>query len=391
MKIAFVHDHPFYRKGDEVYSTGGMPSHVWSRYLINKDSLFVYGRNATENAKSLSSRDKVNFVLSKTYHKPTDLLKHYSSIKKELNEFLFDKDCVIARVPSILGNMSAEYAYKNNKPLLLEVVADAYDCYRHYGNFTGVLFAKIFDSWTKRLVKKSSYSLYVTQEYLQKRYPSFGKSIGCTNAVINSVDKSVIEKRIHRIESRTTNKFICGEIGDVSVRFKGCHVMLHAMKILKEKGVNIEFHMVGGGDPTDMQDLAKTLGIADNFYYRGFISHDKIPEFIDSLDVYVHPSFQEGLPRAVIEAISRGCPCATSNVAGTPELISNEYLHTPGNIQKLAADILKIISDKQREIDIVNANYSKGKEYYADIIAEKRKLFYNDFFHSIGYDGKTNI
>ena len=386
MKIAFVHDHPFCKKGEEVYSTGGAPAEMWSRYLINNDQLFVYGRQSAGNAKSLSSRTNVSFVLSETYHNPIDLIKRKKSVTEELYKFLSDKDCIIARVPSILGNLSADYAYKNKKPLLLEVVADAYDCYRHYGNIQGVLFASVFDYWTRKIVKKSRYTLYVTQDYLQIRYPSYGKSIGCTNAVINPVDPSVINKRIHRIEGRKGGKIICGEIGDVSVRFKGCHIMLHAMRILKSKGLDVEFHIVGGGNPDEMYKLAKDLGVEDNFFYDGFISHDKIPNFLDSLDIYVHPSFQEGLPRAVIEAISRGCPCATSNVAGTPELISNEYLHNPGDIKKLASDIMKIISFKDKEIEIVKSNYNKSKEYYSNILTEKRKIFYNEFFQSFNTD-----
>lgn len=383
MKIAFVHDHPFYRKGELIYSTGGAPAEMWSRYLINNDHLFVYARQADGNAKSLSSRENVEFVLSTTYRHPIDIIKNKKAVSNELSNFLSDKDCIIARVPSILGNLAAEYAYKHGKPVLLEVVADGYDCYRHYGNISGVLFATMFDYWTKKLIKKSKYSLYVTQDYLQKRYPSSGKSIGCTNAVINPVNSKVIEQRIQRIEERKGNKIICGEIGDVSVKFKGCHIMLQAMKILKEKGIDIEYHMVGGGDPSKMNALAKSLGVSENFYYDGFISHDKIPAFLDSIDIYVHPSFQEGLPRAVIEAISRGCPCATSNVAGTPELISEEYLHKPGDVKKLASDIMKILSSKENEIEIVKTNYIKSKEYYSDILTERRKIFYNDFFQNI--------
>lgn len=391
MKIAFVHDHPFCEVGNDVYSAGGMPSNVWSRYLINDDKLFVFGRRMIGNAKILSSCDNVSFSLSNFYKSPFSLIKNWNLVHKELADFLSDKDCIIARVPSILGNLAADMAYKTHKPLLIEVVADAYESFRHYGNLAGIIFAPIYHRWTKTIVKRSTYALYVTQNFLQERYPSQGKTIGCTNAIITPVDYSILQQRLKKITSRKSTKIICGQIGDVSVKFKGSHIMLKAMSILKRKGIEVEYHVVGGGNPKKLYSLATSFGVDGNFFYDGYIAHDQISSFIDSIDLYVHPSFQEGLPRAVIEAISRACPCVTSNVAGTPELLSDDYMHNPGDAIKLAADIERVLKDKEKETALAVANFEKGKEYYNNILSERRKIFYNDFFSNVNNDWSTNI
>ena len=383
MKIAFIHDHPFCEKNGLYYSTSGLPASAWNRYLINGDELYVFGRISKNGAKSLSSRDNVTFHLTTLYTTPKDIIVRRRKIIQELRSFIADKDCVILRVPSILGLLGCQIAKDLNKPYLLEVVADAYESYRHYGSFLGLLFASLYDRWTRKIVAESKYTLYVTQKYLQGRYPNSFKQLACTNAVIEPVEDSVLVKRIEKIKHNRNKKIVCGEIGDVSVKFKGCHVMLKAMKILKEEGLEIEFHVIGGGSPQKAYNLAKELGVESNFFYDGFVSHDKISDFLDSLDVYVHPSFQEGLPRVVVEAISRGCPCAVSTVAGTPELVEDKYLHIPGDAMKLAMDIKRLIIHKEETQRVAKVNFNHAKEYYAPVLDEKRRVFYMDFFNSV--------
>lgn len=391
MKIAFIHDHPFCEKNGLFYSTSGLPAAAWNRYLINGDKLFVFGRTSKLGAKSLSSRDNVKFHLTTIYNTPKDLIVNRKAIVKELQSFIADKDCVILRVPSILGLLGCQIAIQQNKPYLLEVVADAYDSYRHYGSFLGLVFAPLYDRWTRKIVAESKYTLYVTQKYLQERYPNNFKQLACTNAVIEPVSDKVLDKRIEKIKNRRYRKIVCGEIGDVSVKFKGCHIMLQAMKILKEEGIEIEFHVVGGGSPLKNQKLAHKLGLDNNFFFDGFVPHDKIAEFYDNLDVYVHPSFQEGLPRVVVEAISRGCPCAVSTVAGTPELVEKKYLHKPGDAKKLAQDIKNLVINKEETQRVAKVNFNHAKEYYAPELDEKRRVFYMDFFNSVKNEWKRDF
>lgn len=387
MKIGFVHDHPFYEKDGKFYSNSGFPAEAWKRYLVCGDELFVFGRKTSKISQSLSSCDRVNFKLSKYYSNPKSLFLKYRKIRQELADFLSNIDCVVFRIPSILGLMGVEIAIQKKIPFMTEVVADAYASYRYYGNLLGVFAAPYYDFITRKAVMHSEYTLYVTQSFLQSKYPTKGKQLACTNAVITPVSGDVLEKRLIRIKgSNKTRRIVCGEIGDVSVKFKGCHIMLKAMKILKEEGIIVDFHIVGGKNPDAMYALAEKYGVRDQFYYDGYLAHDKIADFYDNIDIYVHPSFQEGLPRVVVEAISRGCPCATSNVAGTPELIEDKYLHKPGDYNKLAKDIKLLIINKTEMARVAEINFKHAKYYYSDILDSRREIFYKDFFNAINND-----
>ena len=127
-------------------------------------------------------------------------------------------------------------------------------------------------------------------------------------------------------------------------------------------------------------EIAKKYGIEDQVIIRGRIPHEEIPQFIDSLDIYVHPSFQEGLPRVIVEAISRGCPCLTSDVAGTPELIEESCLHHTGDVEKLCLDLHTFIENTELMKQAAVRNYNHAKQYYSDILDKKRSDFYTKFY-----------
>jgi glycosyltransferase involved in cell wall biosynthesis len=91
----------------------------------------------------------------------------------------------------------------------------------------------------------------------------------------------------------------------------------------------------------------------------------------------VQPSQTEGLPRALIEAMSRGCPCIGSNAGGIPELLDNAHIFSSGNVKELATilasfDIEKMITQAKR-------NYEFSKGYAKEIIETRRNDFLKEF------------
>lgn len=382
MKVFFVTDHPFSEKDGLYYSGGGLPSEAWNRYLLNDNYLYVIGRRSKISNLTLSSRNRVSFCLLNNYSRPKDALLKYSIVKKELNDYLNRSDCVILRLPSVLGLISLQICKKNRIPYLIEVVADAFDSYYNYGTLIGRFSAPIYDYLIRKAVFPCKYILYVTREYLQTRYPhsEHSLSIGITNANINPVSDEIMNYRIDKINKMSLASVKCGQIGNLNVRYKGYHVMLKALSILKNEGLSVSYHIVGGGDSDDILKEASKLNVDDMVVIRGKLPHDEIDRFLDEIDIYVHPSYQEGLPRVVVEAISRGCPCLTSNVAGTPELISEKYLHNCGDYEKLYSDIKRLIFHKNEMKAAANENFNHAKEYYSPVLDQKRRVFYNMFF-----------
>src|SRR5690606_15570335 len=118
------------------------------------------------------------------------------------------------------------------------------------------------------------------------------------------------------------NKIIIGTTAAIDVKHKGQQYVIEALGELKKNGyTKFEYHLVGGGDPAYLKSIAKRHNIEENIHFLGTLPHNKVFEWLDNIDIYVQPSRQEGLPRALIEAMSRGLPAFGANTAGIPELL----------------------------------------------------------------------
>jgi glycosyltransferase involved in cell wall biosynthesis/O-antigen/teichoic acid export membrane protein len=116
---------------------------------------------------------------------------------------------------------------------------------------------------------------------------------------------------------------------------KGCDVLIRSLSKVK---ADVEARVVGDGvERQRLENLCRNLGLQNKITFVGF-QKDVLPH-LQAADVLVMPSFREGQPLALIEALCMGLPVIASNVGGIPELIEdqqNGFLFGPGNEEELA-------------------------------------------------------
>lgn len=130
---------------------------------------------------------------------------------------------------------------------------------------------------------------------------------------------------------------------------KGQYILLAAVKHLVKYYPNIRLRFVGEGP--DRQGLERA--IASNRLGRwvtleGSVNQDRIRDYYRQADIFVLPSFAEGIPVVLMEAMAIEIPCVSTVVAGIPELIRNEIdgiLVPPSDDQELAHAIQRLIDD----------------------------------------------
>ena len=103
-------------------------------------------------------------------------------------------DFLIIRLPSMIGNLAVKIARKYKKPYLVEMVGCPWDALWNH-SLKGKLFAPIMTYITKQEVKNAPYVLYVTKEFLQKRYPTKGKSVGCSDVMLNDFYENKLKEK----------------------------------------------------------------------------------------------------------------------------------------------------------------------------------------------------
>lgn len=96
---------------------------------------------------------------------------------------------------------------------------------------------------------------------------------------------------------------------------------------------------------------------------------------LDTCDIYVQPSLQEGLPRALIEAMSRGCPCIGARTAGIPELLPEECLTSRGSAGAIAGAVSAMLrSDLSR---YACESCRTALAYQGPVLDARRKAFFD--------------
>lgn len=378
MKLLFIHDHPFYCEGSNVYSGGGLPQTTWYNYLINFEKIIVYGRNSNDlkNKKVLSSRSNVSFYLTDKYTSVSNLLKNKKEIEKELTNLINQADVVLTRLPSVLGFIGANIAIKKNKTLWVEQVGNAKEALGTHGSLLGKIAAPIFEFQNKKIVRKANFVSYVTESKLQKDYPA--KKEATTVALSDVIIKTILAEKDLENERFFGDIFRIGLIGGFDARYKGQSVLLKAISLLNaEIKKNIKISLVGKGDYAWILETAMQLNLRDNIEFIGALeSGNQINEFLKTLSLYVQPSLTEGMPRATIEAMAMGCPVIGSNVGGIPDIVSVQFVHQKGNYHLLSNHIDYLFKNREELKKEAFFSLEKAIPYLKQNLDKKRLDFY---------------
>jgi len=265
---------------------------------------------------------------------------------------------------------------------LIEIVGCPWDSLWNY-SLKGKIIAPYMYFAMKIVVKNAPFAIYVTNEFLQHRYPCKGKSIGCSDVSLPMQDESILKNRIRKIKNMADNKtIVIGTIAAVNVRYKGQEYVIKAVSKLNKEGYNFEYHLVGGGDNSYLKSVAEKYGVLEKVKFLGTLPHKMVFEYLDNIDIYIQPSKTEGLPRALVEAMSRGCPALGSKIGGIPELLKEEFLFHNGSI----SEIYKLLKSINKEIMLKEAkrNFEKAQNYDKKLLDKKRDNFYKKFIESIG-------
>jgi len=103
---------------------------------------------------------------------------------------------------------------------------------------------------------------------------------------------------------------------------KGLPVLFESLRTLQERGYQFELTLVGdGSDRARLQQLAQQLGVYDRVVFAGYVSEDKVREHLRNSDIFVLPSFAEGVPVSLMEAMACGVPVLSTFVGGIAELV----------------------------------------------------------------------
>lgn len=307
--------------------------------------------------------NKENTLSSRFFNRTTN--------KSIIEEEITKTDFIIIHVPCSVQDLTAQYARKHNKPYLALVVGCPWDSLWNH-SWKGRLLAPLSYFSLRRFMLKTSWAMYVTNTFLQSRYPSHGKTIGCSDVSLPKTDESIINDRLSRLNNDATVPSLAS-IGAL-IRVKGHSDVIRALSILKKKGQLFTYHLIGGGDNNALKLLSMKYDVANQVKFHGTLPHNEIFMILKNISIYIQPSKTEGISRALVEAMSMGCPAIATNVGGNPELIEEKWLYKPKDIDTLATKI-SILFQKGNLLHAAEKNYNTALNYQRDILDKRRDEF----------------
>lgn len=376
--MLLVREDKFVKDGDKLYIVGS-PS----------NDLYYNNAYAMGHLKVLSwimPREKYDISKLEEY-KPNDnielrLYDYNLSFKKKLkiikNE-VKNSSIVVAKLSIIQAIISCHYARKYKKKLIIESASDALAAFWHHGgNIKYKLVAHPIDMLAKHYHKKADAIVYVSQLFLQNKYPSKKEKIGCSDTVLATPKISDLDRRINKIYSKPSDEpFVLGLIGATQAEYRGHDRLIKAAAILKKRGYNIKIKFLGGGTADEKR---KKCALKNDFLneveFCGRLPHSQVLDWLDNIDILCMPTMVESLGRAAIEAMSRGCPVIGTVETALAELLNGDSLIKAKDYLALANKIEYFISNNKILEYTAKDNFYRSFKFTSEYTNEIRRDFY---------------
>lgn len=387
MKAMLVHSTPFKKYDNEYYSNAFSYDICKERYLRYFNELHLFGRvEETNNVENISKSSGPNVIHNGMANLlgPLKLLKQSKSIFNLFyNYFKEEKiDVLIARIPSEYSLIAIKAAKELGVKIAVEMVGDPFDATWNHGSIKGKVYAPIAYLKYRKIMNEIDNAIFVTENYLQNRYKKNYKEINSTNISNVNLERDNYFDISTRLIDKPLAEKSCikvATIGSYTSKYKGYDTAIEYIKLLRDQGYNLELHILGTGNRKYIDSIIKKNNLESFIILAPSLKGgSEVFAWLDKFDYYIQPSLTEGLPRGLIEAMSRGLPAIATNVGGIPELLNKDCLV---NI-KSPHDMKEISESLINNVDFYNINvkenYETSKLYTTNNLMKKRDSFWKN-------------
>ncbi len=164
---------------------------------------------------------------------------------------------------------------------------------------------------------------------------------------------------------------------------KGFFDLLQAMASLTERFPSVRLEVGGTGDKQSVLKLLDRLHLKDRVVLRGWVEGRVKEDMMNKATLLVLPSYYEGLPMSVLEAMSHGLPVIATDVGGIPDIIdsgSNGMLIKPGDVAGLSSAIEALLSQPVERQRIASAAFfTVADRFCPEVVFSKLGALYARF------------
>ncbi|MBI1357083.1 MAG: glycosyltransferase [Acidobacteria bacterium] len=386
MEVLIILEHRFAATPDgRVWTDGPFSQSFFRRYLEEFDRALVLARTRRVEVEEAEWRRAdgpgVEFLPAPHWVGGAEYLLRRGEALRSLREALRShaEAAVVLRAPSNLATLAL--AQLGGRPFAAEVVGDPYEAWspgavrhplRPY-----LRWAQTRD--LRRVCQAAAMTGYVTEAALQRRYPTREGSPTTHYSSVELPDEAFVERSRPANRGGRPLQLVC--VGSMEHLYKGQDVLLEALAVCRGRGLDLELALVGQGRYRGrLEDRAEELGLQDRVEFLGALPAGAgVRAELDRADVFVLASRQEGLPRALLEAMARGLPAIATSVGGIPEVLPAEDLAPANDAEALAQGIEAFAVSPERRAMAGARNLERARDF-RDAALQRRR---NELFRRL--------
>lgn len=382
MRVAVVMEHRFERTPDgRVWTEGPFPYTFFERYLEVFDAVRVLARVKTvahrgEGKRLETTGPGVEVHALPPYVGPAEYALRRRAVRDALQSGLAREDPVILRVPSQVATLAAALLRAAGRPYAAEVVGDPHDALAPGATKHPLraCFRYLQSRALAQQCREAAATAYVTREALQRRYPPKSGGFSTTYSSVELRDDAFVVAPPAAAD--LARRFI--SVGSMEHYYKGYDTLLEALAICRADGLGLHLTLVGDGRLRgQFERRATAVGVDRAVRFAGqAASGAAVRGELDAAEVFVLASRQEGLPRALLEAMARGLPAVATNVGGIPELVARENRVDPDDPERLARLLKAVAADRGRRERMAREGLKTARLYHDRLLAPNRRELY---------------
>ena len=348
-------------------ATGPM---AWDRYLAQGPLRLVCRADPRTGTAAVELPTGVEVVPLPYYRGLGGLVRTGIPLIKAVRGAVRSSEAVIVRLPGIVGSLAGAYCRLVGRRYAVEVVGDPAEALAAgVAGSVGRILARGAGAQMRWVVRGGSSARFVTDAALQHRYPA---APGAPSVPVSNVRLGP-GSFVGAARTWSSGPMRLITVGSQEATYKGHDVLLRAVRLLCDEGEDVRLTIVGGGRLHDRYvALARDLGIEARVEFTGVVAdRERLLDLLDRATVFVLPSYTEGLPRALIEAMARALPAVGSDISGIRELLDPALLVPAGDAARLAAKLSELGSDPGRWKEQSRRNLRRAHDYASTVLDQR--------------------
>lgn len=299
-------------------------------------------------------------------------LRCYKKLKSIIDEGGFSIIHCHTPVGGVVGRLAAREARKTGARVIY--TAHGFHFYKGAPIKNWLLYypvEKFCSYFTDVLITINKEDFDLAQKKMKAKCVEYVQGVGVD---LRKFSNSTIDKVAKRRELGVPeNAVLLLSVGELIARKN------HETSIRALADIDAHYLIAGEGELHQrLQGVIDELGAGDRMKLLGH--RNDVCELYKAADVFAFPSFQEGLPVSVMEAMACGLPCVASNIRGNTDLLADterEFLCPPDNVSEYSEKIKILISNAQLREKIGRDNMNAVEKFGLEAVSNKMRNIYN--------------